>query len=124
LSHRLVMSPTAIAPTPRQDDAPAILVPSENLQPTIRPTTAATAGPAVSRRAGHPFAELLDRGQPVRILRKRGNALLWSREWGWLLTPATPAQSYRSGYICLEAAAAAHPDIQGAIARVFEACRY
>jgi hypothetical protein len=68
------MSPTAIAPTPRQDDAPAILVPSENLQPTIRPTTAATAGPAVSRRAGHPFAELLDRGQPVRILRKRGAA--------------------------------------------------
>jgi hypothetical protein len=53
-----------------------------------------------------------------------GNALLWSRTWGWLVTPGKPAQSYYSDHICLEAAAAAHPDIQEAVARVFEACRY
>lgn len=53
-----------------------------------------------------------------------GNTLLWTRAWGWLVTPSTPAQSYRSEYISLDAAAAAHPDIQEAVARVFEACRY
>jgi hypothetical protein len=53
-----------------------------------------------------------------------GDTLLWSRDWGWLLTPTTPAQSYRSGYISLEAAAAAHQEIHAAVLQIFEACRY
>lgn len=51
------------------------------------------------------------------------NALMWSRHWGWHITASSPAESYQSGYIRVETAAADYPEIQKAVAHVVDACR-
>ena len=54
---------------------------------------------------------------------QRSNTLMWNRDWGWKITPNVPAQAYWSGYIELEAAATAYPEIQDAVKRLLEVCR-
>ena len=49
-------------------------------------------------------------------------SLLWSARWGWEVPSSPPAQTYRSGYIHLEMAAAAYAGIQKALAGVIDAC--
>jgi hypothetical protein len=48
-------------------------------------------------------------------------ALLWSSQWGWLVTPSGQAQSYASGYINVDIAAQDDPDIQQALNHLREA---
>jgi hypothetical protein len=48
---------------------------------------------------------------------------MWSRHWGWHITASSPAESYQSGYIRVETAAADYPEIQKAVAHVVDACR-
>lgn len=54
--------------------------------------------------------------------RHRAGSLLWSREWGWEVTPNSPAETYRWGYIELEVAAASSAEVQDTVARLTAAC--
>lgn len=67
--------------------------------------------------------EALFQGQGSGRRLQPANALMWSPHWGWYVTASSPAEAYHSGYIRMETAAADYPEIQEAVARVFDACR-
>jgi hypothetical protein len=54
--------------------------------------------------------------QPARTL-------LWSRVSGWEVTPASPAQTYCSGFVRIGSALASDPEVRQAFERVVDACR-
>jgi hypothetical protein len=101
----------------------SLLIPDAERQITERAEKIARAADALVALLSARWDTLYrEQGSGRRL--QPGNALLWSQTWGWLVTPSQPAQSYRSDYISLDAAAAAHSDIQEAVTRVLEACRY
>jgi hypothetical protein len=46
---------------------------------------------------------------------QNANSILWNSKWGWRILPSSPAQIYASGYINVDMAAKAHPEVQVAI---------
>ena len=66
--------------------------------------------------------ESLDRAQGGGRRLRPANALLWSPQWGWYVTPPMPANSYHPGYVDFAAAAVQHPEIAQALQLLLESC--
>lgn len=66
--------------------------------------------------------ESLDRTQGGGRQLRPASMLLWSQQWGWLVTPRTPANGYHPGYIDFEAAASRYPSIAEALKLLLESC--